>query len=67
MIVHALLLLYVPFTFATLFQFFYPMSAPTLTNLSENVYNETLALVEGISYTPDKAVSIANDKCLLWA
>ena len=55
MIVYTLLLVHVPVTVATLFQSWYPHYAPTLTNLSQNVCNETLALVEGVNYSPDNA------------
>jgi len=55
MIIYALLSSHIPFTFATPFQFFYPHYTPTLTNLSENVCNETLALLEGVNYSPDNA------------
>ena len=57
MIIYALLLSYMPFTFATPFQSFYPYYGPTLTNLSKNVCNETLALVDGVNYSPDNAPS----------
>ena len=57
MIIYALLLSYMPFTFATPFQSFYPYYGPTLTNLSKNVCNETLALVDGVNYSPDSAPS----------
>ena len=60
MIIYAPLLSYIPFTFATPFQSFYPRYAPTLTNLSENVCNETLALLEGVNYSPDNAPSYAD-------
>ena len=60
MIIYALLLSYIPFTFATPFQSFYPHYAPALTNLSENVCNETLALLEGVNYSPDNAPSYTN-------
>lgn len=60
MIIYALLLSHIPFTFATLFQSFYPRSAPTLTNLSENVCNETLALLQGVNYSPDNAPSYTS-------
>ena len=55
MIVYTLLLSYIPFATATPFQSFYPHYAQTLTNLSENVCGETLALMEGVNYSPDSA------------
>ena len=57
MIVYALLSSHTPLTFATQFHSFYPRYAPTLTNLSENVCNETLALLQGVNYSPDNAPS----------
>ena len=36
---------------------FYPLYMPILTNLSQNVCNETLALMQGVTYTPDSAPS----------
>ena len=55
MIIYTLLLSYIPFTFATPFQSFYPRYAPTLKNLSEKVCSEILALVQGVNYSPDSA------------
>ena len=55
MIIYTLLLSYIPFTIATPFQSFYPHYAQTLSNLSENVCSETLALMEGVNYSPDNA------------
>ena len=55
MTIYTLLLSYIPFTIATPFQSFYPHYAQTLTNLSENVCSETLALMEGVNYSPDSA------------
>ena len=57
MIIYALLLSYMPLTFATPFQSFYPYYGPTLTNISKNLCNETLALVDGVNYSPDSAPS----------
>lgn len=60
-------------TIASPFCSFYPRFAPALANLSQNVCNETLALIEGISYSPDSAPSTpgpadycyAHENCLL--
>lgn len=60
MIIYALLFSYIPCTLATPFQSFYPHYAQTLTNLSENVCNERLALSEGVNYSPDNAPSFAG-------
>ena len=56
-VLYALLLSYSPFTFATLFRSFYPHYAQTLTNLSENVCKEKVALSEGVNYSQDNAPS----------
>ena len=60
MIIYALLLSYKTFTFATQFQSFYPRYALTLRNLSENVCNGTLALVQGVNYSPENVPSYAT-------
>ena len=57
MIIYTLLLYYMPFAPATLFRSFYPNYGPILRNLSENVCKETLALLEGVNYSPDSAPS----------
>ena len=49
---------------------FYPRYMPILTNLSQNVCNETLALMQGVTYTPDSAPSAADfcygrENCML--
>lgn len=36
-------------------------------NLSWNVCSEKLALIEGISYSPDRAVPAVSSTLLLWS
>ena len=47
----------VSFTSITIASSFYPRYTPILMNLSQNVCSEKLALIEGVSYSPDRAPS----------